>query len=138
MDTQSKEDIDRLKQIGGLKSHIEKQKTSSRHSLLNAWDYISKAKLIHEIDFNMSAFCLITAEEEAATALIKLIKERGYNCPYNLNHRLHPHKAAVYFLIEAYTNFIIETNALDEILISGLNKDQLELRINLIHMGIDG
>lgn len=120
--------MDIQEQIQLLKGHITKQTTSSKHSILNAWEHINKADKLYEIDKNMSAFCSITAEEEAATGLIKLIKERAYDTSKTLNSTKHAHKMSVFFVLKAFwAHLTREQRAIRNIKIVGLDKDKLEL-----------
>jgi hypothetical protein len=68
---------------GGALSHLAK-----------SWDLLP-------IDMEMSAFRAITAEEEAATALILALKHRQYPGAQKLNHTRHQHKAAFIPFIDA-------------------------------------
>jgi hypothetical protein len=66
-----------------------------RHSARNAFYCIHMAWQVAPIDPNIAAFRAITAEEEAATALIIALKQIGYPSSEKLSHKLHPHKAGL-------------------------------------------
>lgn len=61
----------------------------------NALNHIDGAFSLLEIDREMASFRAITAEEEAATALIRCIQIRKYKFASDFNARDHHHKAAV-------------------------------------------
>ena len=123
------EEIDQKTQIDSLKEHIKKQKSPSRHSLMNAWEYIRKADMLFDIDKNMSAFCAITAEEEAATGLLKLIKERRYPDSDRLQPNQHPHKVAVFFVLKAlWLHLSRPGGAIHTIQVTGYDQEKLQLR----------
>lgn len=56
----------------------------------------------------MSAFRAITAEEEAATALILALKMRQYPGADVLKYNNHVHKSAVFFIMREANNFLAE------------------------------
>lgn len=112
-----------------LKEHLRKQSSSTRHSMLNAWRYIDKADKLFDIDREMCAFCAITAEEEAATALIKLIKERQYPESSCLQPNSHPQKVAVFFVLKAFEAHLFRPGrAIHTIQVFDYDKDKLQLR----------
>lgn len=73
----------------------ELPKRQSRHSLLSAFFHLEKAAAIVEIDPAMAAFRALTAEEEAATALMHCLKEKGYRNADLLKPKDHVQKNAV-------------------------------------------
>jgi len=70
-----------------------------KHSGKNAFDHVRKAWALRSIDPAMAAFRAITAEEEAATALIVALKQRQYPNADKINFRNHDHKASIGALI---------------------------------------
>ena len=70
-------------------------KQCSRNSMI----CINKAWGLKDIDPEMAAFRAITAEEEAATAIIESLKARKYEGVKILNSREHPQKAAIWFIV---------------------------------------
>lgn len=79
-------DIERC--VGLLKGH-------PRHCGRNAFQHLRKAWRLYGLDNEMSLLRAITAEEEAATALILALKARRYPGADRLDHRRHDHKAGV-------------------------------------------
>lgn len=67
----------------------------------NAYLGFEKARMLLPIDREMASFRAITAEEEAATALIKSLQVRGYPGAKKLRPYRHTHKAAVGPFLEA-------------------------------------
>ncbi|MGF9566641.1 hypothetical protein AAIH70_24320 [Neorhizobium sp. BT27B] len=80
-----------------------------KHCLRSAFDHLRRAWTLHPIDSEMSLFRAITAEEEAATALILAMKQRRYPGSEKLNPWEHPHKAAVSPFLDAVGNLLAET-----------------------------
>ena len=74
----------------------------------NAFKHLRKAWLLLPIDTEMSAFRAITAEEEAATALILALKMRQYPGADVLKYNNHVHKSAVFFIMREANNFLAE------------------------------
>lgn len=66
-----------------------------RYRFESALNHLDRAFALLEIDREMASFRAITAEEEAATALIRCIQLRQYNFANKLNPWDHRHKAAV-------------------------------------------
>ena len=58
----------------------------------------------------MSLFRAITAEEEAATALIRALQVRRYPNADRLNDRWHPHKASIWPFVIAINDKLVEKN----------------------------
>lgn len=79
-------DIERC--VGLLKGH-------PRNCGRNAFQHLRKAWRLYGLDNEMSLLRAITAEEEAATALILALKARQYPGADRLDHRRHDHKAGV-------------------------------------------
>lgn len=79
--------------------HLRSQRI--RHAARNAFVHIRKAWTLHPIDSEMSLFCAITAEEEAATALIRALRLRKYPGASLLQPRSHAHKSAIWPVIAA-------------------------------------
>lgn len=66
-----------------------------RYRFESTLNHLDRAFALLEIDREMASFRAITAEEEAATALIRCIQLRRYNFANKFNPRDHQHKAAV-------------------------------------------
>jgi hypothetical protein len=74
----------------------------------NAFEHLRRAWRLHPVDSNMSLFCAITAEEEAATAVILALQHRGYPQADQLRVSNHPHKSAVWLIIQALQDMAVE------------------------------
>lgn len=72
-----------------------------RHCARHAFQHLRKAWRLHGVDNEMSLLRAITAEEEAATALMLALKARKYPGADRLDHRRHEHKAGVAPFLEA-------------------------------------
>lgn len=72
-----------------------------RNCARNAFVHLKKAWRLHPLDSEMCLFRAITAEEEAASALINALKQQKYPGAKRLNHRSHIHKSAVWPVFEA-------------------------------------
>jgi len=81
-----------------------------RHPARSAWNHLKKAWVLHPIDQEMSLFRAITAEEEAATALIRALQEQRYPNADRLKSHAHPHKAAIWPFITAFADKLTEKN----------------------------
>ena len=73
----------------------------SINSLRNAFDLLSRAKKLSDIDSNAAVFLAITAEEEAVSSIFLALKQLGYDCSDKINHRNHIHKVAFYPFCQA-------------------------------------
>lgn len=80
-----------------------------KHCLRSAFDHLRRSWTLHPIDSEMSLFRAITAEEEAATALMRAMKQRQYPGSEKLNPWEHRHKAAVSPFLDAVGNLLAET-----------------------------
>ncbi len=72
-----------------------------RYRAVNAFQGFERSKVLFPIDREMASFRAITAEEEAAAALFHSLKIRRYPGAELLDPKLHNHKAAVGFFLEA-------------------------------------
>lgn len=94
-----------------LEKAVEKLKIPRvKHPARSAWNHLKKAWVLHPIDSEMSLFRAITAEEEAATALIRALQEQRYPNAKLLNSQAHPHKAAIWPFIIAFADKLTERN----------------------------
>lgn len=75
---------------------------------VNAVNHLRKAAALVEVDNEMAAFRAITAEEEAATALIHSLQINGYENAANLKTRQHVHKLGVSPMVEACARHLVE------------------------------
>jgi hypothetical protein len=78
--------------VANLKGH-------PRHCCRNAFSHLKRAWRLKPNDATMAAFQAITAEEEAASALLVSFKEKKYPGAARLNPRDHVHKSAVAYLV---------------------------------------
>jgi hypothetical protein len=67
-----------------------------RNAARSALRYLQRAQLLRESMPELALFCLITAEEEAATTLFHSLSERGYRDADRLKRHNHRHKAALW------------------------------------------
>lgn len=88
---------------------VRKLKGRPRHCAINAIRSLRRAWQIAPIDPEMAAFRAITAEEEAATALIFALQKRRYPRADELNWRQHPHKAGITPFLRAIESMIAES-----------------------------
>lgn len=78
----------------------------SRHYFRSAINHLELGEKLYPIDSSMSVFRYITAEEEAASGLIKCLIEKGYNNAKKLNPKCHKHKHAFIPFFSALSQFI--------------------------------
>ena len=65
-----------------VKQYLEKLdylKGASGSCIKSAMYHVEKAEILSTVDPEMSIFRLITAEEEAATSILLMLKEHGYH-----------------------------------------------------------
>lgn len=94
-----------------IEEAIEKLKVPRvRNACRNAFNHLCKAWTQHPIDAEMSAFRAITAEEEAATAVIRALRHRNYPNSEKLSDRNHVHKSALWPFITAVSDKMVEKN----------------------------
>ena len=67
----------------------------SRHCLRSALSHLEKAHLLKGVDLAMAAFRALTAEEEAASAIMHCLKEHGYRNANLLKPKDHLQKNAI-------------------------------------------
>lgn len=68
----------------------------ARHCFRSALLHLKKAAAISVVDPGMAAFRAITAEEEAASGLMRILQDLKYPAADKLNPRDHTHKHAVF------------------------------------------
>lgn len=74
---------------------VPKLKGRPRHCAINAFRGLKRAWLIADLDPEIAYFRALTAEEEAATALIIALKHRRYPGAEKLDYNYHPHKMGI-------------------------------------------
>lgn len=72
-----------------------------RNSGRSAFNHLRKSWELHPVDAEMSYFRALTAEEEAASALILALRQQRYPGAKRLDPQIHAHKAAVWVILEA-------------------------------------
>jgi hypothetical protein len=94
-----------------LEEAVEKLKPPRiRNACRNALNHLRKAWLLHPVDAEMSLFCAITAEEEAATAMVRALNHQDYPNAERLKERHHPHKASIWPFVTAVADKMVEKN----------------------------
>jgi hypothetical protein len=76
----------------------------AKWSAINAIRHLNRAWTIKELDQDMSALRALTAEEEAAKAIILTLKRLGYPSATQLNENSHVHKFAITPFIQEIIN----------------------------------
>ncbi|HFQ5220800.1 TPA: hypothetical protein ACGUTS_004728 [Vibrio vulnificus] len=83
-------------EIKQYEDKLEKLTTNSGAFIRSAMYHVKMAEKLIGIDYEMSTFRLITAEEEAATSIITMLKEHQYEGAKELNKNNHLHKQCMY------------------------------------------
>jgi hypothetical protein len=113
-----------------------------RYCAKNAFVHLRKAWRIRGLDHEMAAFRIITAEEEAATAVILSLKQKRYAGADRLNPRQHQHKCAIWPLISTVNHFFhemgIPTTKLSISLTGGKPKITAYLNLSALAGNADG
>ena len=94
-----------------LEASVSKMPGRAGHCLVNAFRHIYMASQIYAVDQEMAALRSITAEEEAATALFIILKNKKYHGALLLEHRNHTHKNAVGIFLRAVKQEISNSNS---------------------------
>lgn len=81
----------------------------SRHCFRSALHHLERAGALIELDPAMAVFRAITAEEEAASGLMRCLRELGYPRSDELNPHDHVHKHAVFPFMEILGLFFGQT-----------------------------
>lgn len=84
----------------GILGCLEGLKGFPRFALANALVHLGKAYVLAPIDMEMAVFRAITAEEEAATSLILVLRQRRYRNAKKLKFDRHVHKLGLNEFIE--------------------------------------
>ena len=77
-----------------------------RWPAFNAVRHLNRAWRLHELDKTAALFYGITAEEEAATAVLQAVKHWNYPSAEKINPRNHVHKNAVVPFFEGFTRVL--------------------------------
>lgn len=111
--------------IGMLSGRVKHCGRSSHRHLRRAW-------MLRRSAPELAAFCMITAEEEAATAVILALKSNQYSGSEKLNHKSHPHKLSLTPFLRAISDVLEHLDyAMPEIHIQeGKNEYKVVLRLD--------
>lgn len=77
-----------------------------KHRIRSSIQGIMKAWGLKDIDSNMACFRIITAQEEAESAIIHSLKRRRYKDSAKLKPHNHIHKAAVFYIFQAFSEML--------------------------------
>lgn len=124
------------RRIVALLRHEPKDWT--RKSFDAAFIHLSLAHRLKDIDPAMAIFRAITAEEEAATGLLRVLQDQGYADPGELLPKDHLQKAAVYPYLRAiakHTSYL-RVNGIKEVRL-GIPKDEEKPKLQLVLL-LDG
>jgi len=89
----------------------EAPRTHATHCFRSALYHLERAELLRAVDPAMAIFRAITAEEEAASGVIRCLAELGYPCADALNAHDHAHKHAVFPFMQILELFFGQTLA---------------------------
>lgn len=103
----------------------------------SALNHLDRAIDLLEIDREMASFRAITAEEEAATALIRCIHLRRYRFADQLKPRDHHHKAAVLACVMGIGSSLHPMLKQFQ-LIFDFSSPRVDLKLPLSNFGVDG
>jgi hypothetical protein len=78
----------------------------SKHCFRSAIRHLELGEKLYPVDRSMGVFRYITAEEEAATGLIRCLQENGYENASELKPNRHPHKHAVIPFFSILAQFV--------------------------------
>lgn len=79
---------------------------SVKHRIRSSLQGIMKSWGLKDLDENMACFRVITALEEAESAVIYSLKRRGYVNSDKLNPNNHTHKASILYIFAAFTELL--------------------------------
>ncbi len=106
-----------------------------RNCARNAFVHLRGAWTLHHVDDEMALFRALTAEEEAATALMHALKTKGYAGAERLRPRDHRHKNALWPVVEAVSRIIAETRMPEpKVGLSKVGPPKISLRIDMAAM----
>ncbi len=103
-----------------------------RHAGRGAFEHLRKAWRLHGVDDEMSAFRAITAEEEAATAVILALQRQRYPGANRLSAWNHVHKMAFWPLIATINDFLFRSGIpAPRVSLSKRGRPRVELHLNI-------
>lgn len=120
---------------------VEKLKGHPRNCGRHAFEHLRKAWRLYNIDAEMSLFRALTAEEEAATALILALKAKQYPGANRLDHRNHHHKvgaAPFLYAVGKVLGAMEYAQPQIHLSLAGNDRDQprLDVSFNAMGMGV--
>jgi hypothetical protein len=86
-------------------------RTHATHCFRSSLYHLERAELLREVDPGMAIFRAITAEEEAASGVMRCMVEMGYPASDKLNPHDHAHKHAVFPFMQVLGLFFGQTLA---------------------------
>jgi hypothetical protein len=101
-----------------------------KYSAKNAFQNLRLSWRLRSVDPSMSAFRAITAEEEAATALLFVLRKKQYPHCDRINYHKHDHKAAVFVLIQTVSRIFARLNYSPQVYLVDIDT-QPKIRIQL-------
>lgn len=131
-------------EIKQFSDRLEGLNTASGSCIKSAMYHVEKAEGLSNIDQEMSVFRLITAEEEAATAILLMLKEHGYSGSEKLNKNNHLHKQCLYSYVCAVSDLLSShlkmisnhPPILEWVKVEGRDAIKLGIKISLEDQGI--
>lgn len=115
---------------------VADMKGPSHWRAFNAIRHANAAWKLRTLDREMSLFRAVTAEEEAASAIIMAVQQLKYPHATKLNHRNHVHKAAVIPFFDAVTRDLARTQGappLQLYLDDSFNPARVRIRFKMSH-----
>jgi hypothetical protein len=112
---------------------LQKCSIPSKYAALSAVRHVEKAIKIRNIDYEMCAFRLITAEEEASTAIFMALKQKKYLNAERIRHHDHIYKNSVIPFLRAIST-VFKKEIIDKLKprIEFSSKDEI-VKISVIH-----
>lgn len=98
----------------------------------NAFIHLRRAWRLKEVDQGMAAFRSITAEEEAATALMYALRRKKYPNADRLNPRRHHHKSSIHALMRVLSGTFAKLGYVPELyLFDKTDPPQIRMQIDI-------
>jgi hypothetical protein len=120
-----------------LERCVSKLNGRVKHSGRNAFSHLRLAWNIRQVDPAMAAFRAITAEEEAASALILSLKQKNYRNSSRLSHRDHVQKSALTPFFKAVAQVLATAQFMEPKLILDEVSPSVHVQINMKSAGLD-
>jgi hypothetical protein len=84
-------------------------RTHAVNSFRSAFNHLKKAEILIPIDPSMAVFRVITAEEEAASGIIRAVRELKYIGAEKIDPHDHSHKHAIFPYLQIVQQFFAQT-----------------------------